>query len=236
MAWVPGSRSKFGNWTSVPSLYSWNIAECDVKPQSTQLKWPYAVTSFTDQTWLHQLVIFVTLLPNLTSLPNLTLYPIARGFHMFYILNGCEMPTEDVYSSGHLVLSHFGTPMCSNVDTIFPKLVLFQDFWVSDIPRYLYFTLFFFCIFFIIYQSSIIFVWLRITDKDSEPETCKVHVNSIRILNGASTLAEVFFFNYWISTIFLTHYEVIVFYILVIHNNGQNLTVQFFFIFLLWSP
>ena len=35
MAWVPGSRSKFGNWTSVPSLYSWNIAECDVKQQST---------------------------------------------------------------------------------------------------------------------------------------------------------------------------------------------------------
>ena len=33
--WVPGSRSKFENWTSVPSLYSWNIAECDVKPQST---------------------------------------------------------------------------------------------------------------------------------------------------------------------------------------------------------
>ena len=35
MAWVPGSRSKFGNWTTVPSLYSWNIAECDVKPQTT---------------------------------------------------------------------------------------------------------------------------------------------------------------------------------------------------------
>ena len=33
--WVPGSRSKFGNWTSVPSLYSWNIAEWDVKPQPT---------------------------------------------------------------------------------------------------------------------------------------------------------------------------------------------------------
>ena len=31
--WVPGNRSKFGNWTTVPSLYSWNIAECDVKPQ-----------------------------------------------------------------------------------------------------------------------------------------------------------------------------------------------------------
>ena len=35
MAWVPGSRSKVGNCTSVPSLYSWNIAECDVNPQST---------------------------------------------------------------------------------------------------------------------------------------------------------------------------------------------------------
>ena len=34
--WVPSSRSKFGNWTTVPSLYSWNIAECDVKPQPTK--------------------------------------------------------------------------------------------------------------------------------------------------------------------------------------------------------
>ena len=32
--WVPG-RSKFGNWTTVPSLYSRNIAECDFKPQPT---------------------------------------------------------------------------------------------------------------------------------------------------------------------------------------------------------
>ena len=42
--WVPGSRSKFGNWTSVPSLYSWNIAEFDVKPQSTTtttMQYPY---------------------------------------------------------------------------------------------------------------------------------------------------------------------------------------------------
>ena len=27
------------------------------------------------------------------------------------------MPTEDAYSSGHLVLSHFGACMCSNVET-----------------------------------------------------------------------------------------------------------------------
>ena len=36
MAWVPGSRTKFENWISVLSLYSWNIAECDVKPQQTK--------------------------------------------------------------------------------------------------------------------------------------------------------------------------------------------------------
>ena len=34
--WVPGSRSKFENRTAVPSLYSWNIGECDVKPQQTK--------------------------------------------------------------------------------------------------------------------------------------------------------------------------------------------------------
>ena len=33
--WVPGCRSKFGNWTTVPSLYSWHISECDVEPQPT---------------------------------------------------------------------------------------------------------------------------------------------------------------------------------------------------------
>ena len=32
-SWVPGSRSKFGIWATVPSLYSRNITECDVKPQ-----------------------------------------------------------------------------------------------------------------------------------------------------------------------------------------------------------
>ena len=33
------------------------------------------------------------------------------------ICNGCGMPTGDANSSGHLVLSHFGTCMCSNVET-----------------------------------------------------------------------------------------------------------------------
>ena len=47
-------------------------------------------------------------LPTLTLLLNM--FP--KG-----ICNGCGMPTGDAYSSGHLVLSHFGTCMCSNVET-----------------------------------------------------------------------------------------------------------------------
>ena len=33
------------------------------------------------------------------------------------ICNGCGMPAGDADSSGHLVLSHFGTCMCSHVET-----------------------------------------------------------------------------------------------------------------------
>ena len=36
MAWVPSSMSEFGNWTTVPSLYSWNVAECVLKLQLTK--------------------------------------------------------------------------------------------------------------------------------------------------------------------------------------------------------
>ena len=50
-----------------------------------------------------------------TLLPNLTFYLIVQGFHRTYATGAS--PTEDAYSSGHLVLSHFGTCMCSNVET-----------------------------------------------------------------------------------------------------------------------
>ena len=42
--------------------------------------------------------------------------PIIERFP-WNICNGCDMPTEDAYSSGYLVLSHFGTCKCSNVET-----------------------------------------------------------------------------------------------------------------------
>ena len=57
--------------------------------------------------------------------PNLTFYPIVRAFHRTFT-------TEDAYSSEHLVLSHFGTCMCSNVETnlsqtcLVPGLISFE--------------------------------------------------------------------------------------------------------------
>ena len=40
----------------------------------------------------------------------------AWGFYGKFV-NECGMPTEDSYFSGHLVLSYFGTCICSNVET-----------------------------------------------------------------------------------------------------------------------
>ena len=47
-----------------------------------------------------------------TDFDVITKYRFPKG-----ICNGCGMPTGDAYSSGHLVLSHFGTCMFSNFET-----------------------------------------------------------------------------------------------------------------------
>ena len=81
---------------------------------------------------LHQ---FLPLLLIWTVLPNLTFNLIAR--FPYNICNGCGMPTEDAYSSGHLVLSHFGTCKCSNVETNVSLACLASGLLrVSNIPRY----------------------------------------------------------------------------------------------------
>ena len=76
-----------------------------------------------------------------TLLPNLTFYLIVQGFHRTYICNGCGMPTEDAYSSGHLVLSHFGTCMCSNVETNFSWTCLVSGLLNFEHPSVLLFCL-----------------------------------------------------------------------------------------------
>ena len=61
---------------------------------------------------LHQFLTItdLDLITEFDFLPNCARFPLN-------ICNGCGMPTEDAYSSGHLVLSHFGTCMCFNVET-----------------------------------------------------------------------------------------------------------------------
>ena len=73
--------------------------------------WPYTVTPSIDRRLHH----FFTITDRdfnakFTFLPNFARFP-------YNICDGCGMQTEDAYSSGPLVLSHFGTCMCSNVET-----------------------------------------------------------------------------------------------------------------------
>ena len=51
------------------------------------------------------------------------------------------MPTEDAYSSGHLILSHFGTCKCSNVDTNVSWTCLVSGFLSFEHPLVLQFFL-----------------------------------------------------------------------------------------------
>ena len=91
---------------------------------------PYTVTPSIDQT-LHQFltVTDLDLITKFDFLPNCARFPQI-------ICNGCGMPTEDAYSSGHLVLSHFGTSCVLMSRPISSEPALFADFWVSNIPRY----------------------------------------------------------------------------------------------------
>ena len=71
----------------------------------------YTVTPSIDRT-LHQ---FWTV-TDLGLITEFDVLPICARFP-WNICNGCGMPTEDAYFSGHLVLSNFGICMCSNVET-----------------------------------------------------------------------------------------------------------------------
>ena len=57
-SWVPCSRSKFGNSTTVPSPYSWNIAACDVKPQPIKPTKSWAWNFYISVTMMILNVIF----------------------------------------------------------------------------------------------------------------------------------------------------------------------------------
>ena len=97
--------------------------------------WPYTVTSSIDQT-LHQFWHFtdLDLITEFDFLPNCVRFP-------WNICNGCGMPTEDAYSSGHLVPSHFGTCVCSNVETNLSWTCLVSGLLNFEHPSVLLFSL-----------------------------------------------------------------------------------------------
>ena len=65
----------------------------------------------------HLSVIWHYQFMTLSQIRILTEFDITDYRFPWGICNGCGMPTGDAYSSGYLVLSHFGTCMCSNVET-----------------------------------------------------------------------------------------------------------------------
>ena len=87
----------------------------------------HSIIHYTTNLWLFTLFDF---LPHLTHFLDLT--PQFMSLSLVWLLieldmteyrfpwgicNGCGMLTEDVYSSGHLVLSHIGTCKCYNFET-----------------------------------------------------------------------------------------------------------------------
>ena len=79
-----------------------------------------SILGFADVLLLRPLTLNHTLHHRFMTLSQiwlLTKFDITEYRFPWGICNGCGMPSGDAYSSGHLVLSHFGTCMCSNVET-----------------------------------------------------------------------------------------------------------------------
>ena len=105
------------------------------------------MTPSIDRT-LHQFLTItdLDLITEFDFLPNCARFP-------YNICNRCSMPTEDAYSSRHLVLSHFGTCMCSNVETNLSWTCL-----VSGLLNFEHPSVLLFC-FAIRYLSSMLYVY-----------------------------------------------------------------------------
>ena len=105
---------------------------------SDTLHW-WGITPVFDPITDLDLITDFDLLPNCDRVPS-------------NICNGCDMPTEDAYSSGHLVLSHFGTCKCSNADTYLSWTCLDSGLLCFEHPSVLLFS------------ALLYFVWIGITD------------------------------------------------------------------------
>ena len=115
-----------GTFEIVSSEVLWSIRRSSV-PRSRMLHdipgaWQYTVTAFIRSdnsiTLTRDLVI---LLPTLTLLPHIERFRLN-------IYNGCDLPKEDAYRSGHLSLSHLGLACILMFrQLVCPKLVISPD-------------------------------------------------------------------------------------------------------------
>ena len=69
----------------------------DILDDEPHLQWHLPLIGHTP---IFDHLLIMVLITEFDFLPNCTRFP-------WNICNGCGMPTEDAYSSGHLVLSHF---------------------------------------------------------------------------------------------------------------------------------
>ena len=84
---------------------------------------------------LQQLCYLVTKLDHITEL-NLAFTQMREVSKEH--CNGCGMPTDDAYSTGHLVLSLFGTCMCSKVEINLSQTCLVSGLKVLNISVLLF--------------------------------------------------------------------------------------------------
>ena len=132
-------------WGSYQTI--WGSPLSNVKRHSGG--WPFTVTPSIDET-LHQFLTLYWSGPYYRLLSNCVRFPQN-------ICNGCGMPTEDAYS-WHLVLSHFGTCMCSNVETNLSWTCLVSGLLSFEHPSVLlFFSLLYLRWIWIIYRQEI---WL----------------------------------------------------------------------------
>ena len=107
------------------------------------------------------------------------------------------MPTEDAYSSGHLVLSHFGTCMCSYVETNLSRTCL-----VSGLLNFEHPSILLFC------SSSILLIQCSYTIKQIKYDRRLLHCQRIKFSIQIAPISRKRGENLYSSKKFCTTYTI----------------------------
>ena len=137
------------------------------------------MTPSIDKT-LHQ---FLILLLRSTLLPNLTFFLIVRGFYRTFATGvTCQQRTltpPDTWSC-----PYFGLACVLMLRPISPELVLFPDFWVSNIPRFLCFASGFFFSFTSVNHKHFLFRYITTCPCSSvEDQSTKTRLAELCVAN-----------------------------------------------------